>query len=435
MRKKKEILYYLPFVVLFLAELVIHWKIDLNVTGGDDAVFLAYSQEPGYSLISWLAERYMTWSSRTLIEAVLMVMVNLPHLVWRVADSAVVALAALFLTRLLERREYREYYSFFISLMFLALPYSYMSLAGWITTSVNYMWPAAAALAALYPIRQRVDGNCVTAVQGVICTVLLLFAGTSEQTAFVLFASYGCYGLYLLWDGQGRDIFRKYKYILLQFVLSGMCMAYILLCPGNRERSAFETEKWLPQFASYSLFDKLETGVSVTIKSIFVQENAGFFVLAFLLAALVWQNRRQTACRVLALVPAAIMLIFTQVRRMYGADDPFLNLNTLDGLCLIGVCGLVLLGFFFLFGREMRMYLISLLFLVALATKTVIGFSPTVHASGERTSWIMNILFVGCAAVLLSKWDFRNKAATLLLTLSVVCLCSAGIVMNFHMLV
>ena len=146
--------------------LVIHWKIDLNVIGGDDTVFLAYSQEEGFSLLPWLAERYMTWSSRTAIEAVLMVMVNLPAVVWRIADSFVVVIGAAALTRLLEKREYREYYSFFISLMFLALPYSYMSLAGWIATSMNYMWPLAFGLVAVYPIRKSIDGGKIRIIGG-----------------------------------------------------------------------------------------------------------------------------------------------------------------------------------------------------------------------------------------------------------------------------
>ena len=103
MKKKKEMLYYLPFALLLLAELIIHWKIDLNVVGGDDTVFLAYSQEEGFSLLPWLAERYMTWSSRTAIEAVLMLMVNLPAVVWRIADSFVVVIGAAALTRLLLR--------------------------------------------------------------------------------------------------------------------------------------------------------------------------------------------------------------------------------------------------------------------------------------------------------------------------------------------
>lgn len=292
MKKKKEILYYLPFALLLLAELIIHWKIDLNVVGGDDTVFLAYSQEEGFSLIPWLTERYMTWSSRTAIEAVLMLMVNLPAFVWRVADSLVVVIGAAALTRLLERKEYREYYSFFISLMFLALPYSYMSLAGWIATSLNYMWPLAFGLIGIYPVRKYIEGERIRLPEGILCTVCLIFAGSSEQMAFVLLASYGCCGVYLLCGKERRRIWQQCKYYLLQTALTLLCFVYILACPGNAIRSASETATWLPEFASYSLFKKIELGVTVTIKSIFVQENIGFLVMTFLLAALIWQYRK-----------------------------------------------------------------------------------------------------------------------------------------------
>lgn len=430
MKKKQEILYYLPFVLLLLAELIIHWKIDLNVVGGDDTVFLAYSQEEGFSLIPWLAERYMTWSSRTAIEAVLMLMVNLPAVVWRAADSLVVVIGAAALTRLLERREYREYYSFFISLMFLALPYSYMSLAGWIATSLNYMWPLAFGLVGIYPVRKYIEGERIRLPEGILCTVCLLFAGSSEQMAFVLLASYGCYGLYLICDKKIQMILKKYRYILFQFILALLCLLYILICPGNGKRSAFETTKWLPEFASYSILKKIELGVSVTIKSIFVQENTGFLILTFLLAVLIWQYQKKWIYRILGIVPVSVMLIFTEVRRLLGSDHPFLNLNTVDGLSLILVCGIVLLDFLVLFGKDIRFFLVSGIYLAALATKAVIGFSPTIHTSGERTSWVMDMLLIGCAVTLLSKWDFEDKKATTLLSASVICLCAAGIILN-----
>lgn len=431
MKKKKEILYYLPFALLLLAEWIIHWKIDLNVVGGDDTVFLAYSQEEGFSLIPWLAERYMTWSSRTAIEAVLMLMVNLPAVVWRIADSFVVVIGAAALTRLLERREYREYYSFFVSLVMLALPYTLMSTAGWIATSVNYMWPLAAGLIGLYPIRKYIDGRPVNVLEAVLYTICLFFAGNSEQMAFVLLASYGCYGLYLLWNGKGPVILRKYRYVLFQFVLAGLCFVNILLCPGNKSRSVLETERFLPEFADYSVFKKLELGVAAAIKSIFVEENTAFLVLTFLLAVLIWQYKGNWIYRMLSLVPVSVTMLFVYVRRILGSDHPFLNLSTLDGVCLIGVCGLVLPCFFFLFGREWRFLLISMIFLAALATKVVMGFSPTIHASGLRTSWVMDVMFIACVTVLLSKWDFEDEKANLLLCALTICLCAGGIFLNY----
>lgn len=433
MKKKKEMLYYLPFALLLLAELIIHWKINLNVVGGDDTVFLAYSQEEGFSLIPWLAERYMTWSSRTAIEAVLMLMVNLPAVVWRIADSFVVVIGAAALTRLLERREYREYYSFFISLMFLALPYSYMSLAGWIATSLNYMWPLAFGLIGIYPVRKYIEGERIRLPEGILCTVCLIFAGGSEQMAFVLLASYGCCGVYLLCGKERRRIWQQCKYYLLQTALTLLCFVYILACPGNAIRSASEMATWLPEFASYSLFKKIELGVTVTIKSIFVQENIGFLVMTFLLAALIWQYRKNWGCRIMALIPAFIMLVFTEIRQLLGSDHPFLNLNTIEGIGLILVCGIVLLDFYILMGKSPQFLLVSGVYAAALATKAVIGFSPTIYTSGERTSWVMDVLFLGCVAVLLSKWDFKNKQANIILSMALLFVCAPSILLNYVM--
>ena len=433
MKKKKEILYYLPFALLLLAELIIHWKIDLNVVGGDDTVFLAYSQEEGFSLLPWLAERYMTWSSRTAIEAVLMLMVNLPAVVWRIADSFVVVIGAAALTRLLERREYREYYSFFISLMFLALPYSYMSLAGWIATSLNYMWPLAFGLIGIYPVRKYIEGERIRLPEGILCTVCLIFAGSSEQMAFVLLASYGCCGVYLLCGKERRRIWQQCKSYLLQTALTLLCFVYILACPGNAIRSVSETATWLPEFASYSLFKKIELGVTVTIKSIFIQENIGFLVMTFLLAALIWQYRKNWGCRIMALIPAFIMLVFTEIRQLLGSDHPFLNLNTIEGIGLILVCGIVLLDSYILMGKSPQFLLVSGVYAAALATKAVIGFSPTIYTSGERTSWVMDVLFLGCVAVLLSKWDFKNKQANIILSMALLFVCAPSILLNYVM--
>lgn len=431
MKKKQEILYYLPFILLFLAELIIHWKIDLNIPGGDDAAFLACSQEEGFSLVPWLAERYMTWSSRTAIEAALMLMVNLPASVWRAADSLVVVIGAAALTRLLERRECREYYSFFVSLMFLALPYNYMSLAGWIATSLNYMWPLAFGLVGIYPVRKYIDGERIRVSEGVLCTVCLLFAGSSEQMAFVLLASYGCCGVYLLWGKERKLIWQQYKYYLLQTALIVLCFVYILACPGNGHRSVAETATWLPEFASYSLFTKMKLGVAVTIKAVFVQKNIGFLLMTFLLAVLIWQYRKNWVCRVTALIPAFTMLVFEEIRQLLESDHPLLNLNTLEGIGLIIVCGLVLLNFYVLMGKSPQFLLASGIYAAALATKAVMGFSPTIYASGERTSWIMYVLFLGCVAVLLSKWDFKNRQASILLCMSFLFVSAPGILSNY----
>lgn len=425
----KKYLYYFPFLVLFIVELALHWKITLN--WGDDTVFYAYSHEQGFSLITWLSERYMTWSSRTAIEAVIMFMVNLPENLWRVFDSVIVVLAAFSITRLFEQKDYREYYSAVICLLILALPYQYMSLAGWIATTLNYMWPLALGVTALYPIRVYAEDGTIRIPEGILYSLCLIFAVSSEQMAAVMLAAYGGYILYLLWSGKVNLLCKRYKYVMLQFVLTVMGFVYILLCPGNAVRSVTEAETWLPEFTSYSILDKLISGSAATIKSIFVQENTGFLVMTFLLAVLVWCCNKKWFNRFLSFIPACTMLLFTEVRRMFGADHPFLNLSNLDGFLLIIVCVIVLFSLFLLYGKNVCFFIAAGLYLLALSTKVVIGFSPTIIVSGERTSWIMDVLFVGCVGLLMRKWNFKDRRASIVLGVLVFCLSFSGVILNY----
>ena len=133
----------------------------------------------------------------------------------------------------------------------------------------------------------------------------------------------------------------------------------------------------------------------------------------------------------MALIPAFIMLVFTEIRQLLGSDHPFLNLNTIEGIGLILVCGIVLLDFYILMGKSPQFLLVSGVYAAALATKAVIGFSPTIHASGLRTSWVMDVMFIACVTVLLSKWDFEDEKANLLLCALTICLCAGGIFLNY----
>lgn len=69
---------------------------------------------------------------------------------------------------------------------------------------------------------------------------------------------------------------------------------------------------------------------------------------------------------------------------------------------------------------------------MGLATKAVMGFSPTVWASGYRTGWIMNFAFLFCTVFMLREWDFKNKNATcLLMGITAVCGVS-GMIINYY---
>ena len=305
---KEKYLFILPFIILFLVMLAIHMNMQLGF--GDDAAFLSYSQEPGFSLNRWLQNRYATWSSRTLIEALLIIMVNLPLVVWRIADTAVIVISVVALTKLLMKREYRVYYSVFFCLLFLMLPYRYMSMAGWIATTLNYMWPLAAGIIALYPIRKKYEGRPVKLAEGILYCACLIFACNSEQMAIVLLFAYAGAAVYFSYKNHSPfTLFRNYKYLLLQLVFVIGSFVYIFACPGNSVRIQAESGMWLPEFMDFSFVDKVFNGISVTTDAMFFSQDLVLLVMAAVMLMLVWQKRKKLVWRAVSVLPVIVCAI------------------------------------------------------------------------------------------------------------------------------
>lgn len=89
-KKIKYLQKYIPFLILAIWIIAMHFCIIMGT--GDDAWFSKTAHADGFELFSWLKERYANWSSRTLIEATLVIAVSLPNIIWRITDSLIMVL-------------------------------------------------------------------------------------------------------------------------------------------------------------------------------------------------------------------------------------------------------------------------------------------------------------------------------------------------------
>ena len=64
-------------------------------------------------------------------------------------------------------------------------------------------------------------------------------------------------------------------------------------------------------------------------------------------------------------------------------------------------------------------------------TKFVMGFSPTIWASSERTSTFLLISIIACITILLRKWNFKDKSMTQLMLVTTVLFGAYGAIVNF----
>lgn len=88
---------------------------------------------------------YLRWSSRNVIEIVLIVVGVMPQICWHILDILMVVLIGYCLEKLtLIQNQKIKYMSIFTFLMMYQI--STMSSAGWIATTINYSWVVAMGL-------------------------------------------------------------------------------------------------------------------------------------------------------------------------------------------------------------------------------------------------------------------------------------------------
>lgn len=430
MHKRKElIMKYLPFAFLGIVMLIVHSRMGLDT--GDDTWFINQTSVDGFNLLRWLTNRYHTWSSRTLIEATMLIILPMKVYVWRILDSFLIVITSLFMSKNFCTDEYIVLKNWLIVLLSFTINFQYMSEAGWGATTLNYVWPLAFAMVAVYSIRKIYDEKPIRKWEYSIYSVSLLFAANMEQLSVVLFITFGVANL-VYWI-ENKKI---HKYLIVQFLIAIAELMWIFLCPGNAERQIEEIRNWFPLFGKLGVLKKMELGISNTLNVVLLRENLWILILAMFICLAVWSRYKEWYYRLLGIGLIAVVAVLQFFYRVWGTTRPPYDLMSERGFIrpetmksekvwliyfvLLFICCLILIDIYLVYQESMRTVLVAGMFLMGLMTKAMMGFSPTIWVSFYRTEWVMIYAMLSCSIVLMNDLDYRNvkiKVAILLITI------------------
>jgi len=396
--KKPHVLCAAVLMALFAVQMFMHMNVDNLLL--DDWVFFSVLEQ-GQSIPAWLLNRWETWSSRLLVEAVLCV---ITHSIWafRVLDSAVMVLMAWAICRL-AGSEKRPGMLALSSLLVTTIPFAIVRSTGWMATSLNYYWPLAATAAALVPLadalwhRQTGKGMFFAAL---LCA---LFGASQEQTSAVIMGSYLVLGGYLAI--KARRIRASHAVI---FAVAAVELAMHLLCPGNAVRTGESIALVnLRDYVQFSLIDKLSIGLTSTTALLFYTYCPVLLVCGALVGATVTARRRGFLAHLIVLAAAAFVLRgylahFTAASSgLAGGNYPFVAMRSytlLLGPDHIGipvymvmvfasvcVLGLMALALYLSIGHRPMALMAVFAYAMGFAARMALSLSPTVVESGERT--------------------------------------------------
>lgn len=202
---------YVPFIIFFVVLLIWHWKIPLMA---DDLTFKGIiSRHPLFPLNgnSYLEYRYSSWSSRTLIEFNLGILLSLPGKIWKLLDSIVFVLIPFLITKISIDSEklsnkksifYNTIGCLFVGIFIIAF-YHIFEAAGWVATTINYTWPLCFALIHFYLLKEFVFKNKKLNTSknigvNLILILSLIEATNSEQLLLVMLGIYLAIIIYCL---------------------------------------------------------------------------------------------------------------------------------------------------------------------------------------------------------------------------------------------
>ncbi len=403
----------LLLAVFFAFFLLLHMR--MNYTSGDYGVF---RDEPDTyeTLFHWLKFRWDTWSSRLLVETALSFLTSGPPAVWVILNCLLYTHLTYLLARLIGGKNFTRTLAITI-LLVLIYPFLEMREAGWMATTLNYLWPFYFFVLVLVRLKKLYAGKKLSVPEGVLYSLCMLFATNVEQ--MVVFAGIVLFLVILVFFRGGREI--GFLMFLEGIVLFSLTMA--MICPGNPARNSYEVGRQFWDFGNLDVFQRFHLGVSLTFQYLFYGKSLPFVAFSTILATEVLSKKDALFIeKAISLIPLVITLVFGilpfLIRELAGVEPGFGyrsgrygfieptnygSIATYVPVILIAfVLASILISLLALFENKKAVWIFAL-FVTGCVTSMVLGFSSTAWFSRNRVHFFLNFAVIFCTLLLLKR--------------------------------
>lgn len=425
-----------PFLIVMLIYLLLQLIVNKQVAyDGDVAIYFGKFSKEIFeshhivqSFIQYLGFRYTQWTSRVIIETLLIICAYIPLFIFKILNSLVFTGIVYFSYKIVSFFTNKNSLPtlIFIALLTFLYPLGDMGSAGWIATLTNYPWPYLGLLISTYELLSLLKSKRNDWYRYFLILLSGVVSANQEQCVAIMLGMSVFLIIHFLIK---KERFHIWPYIVYASItLLGFLNT--ILCPGNALRMKVELAHYFPEFANFSLIHKIELGSSRLLVKFVLQPNFILSVFTILLLIYVFSVSQQLKLRVVSVIPCFVSLTFGLFSNATYAQFPFLkfisNSLTQYGLfsftsfeswivwaLLIIVIGCVL---FVMISLSKQTHYDSLiivcLLLLAFGSGAMLGLSPTIWASAERTLFFSYYLIIICCGFLFSKiieYDFSNE--------------------------
>lgn len=401
---KKNRQYFLLFV-FFSFLFFIHC---FTKFGGDDTSYFSLMLDT-YSLFSFLKMRYLSWSSRIIIEGFLVVLSRYLYL-WRFLDSFIYTLLIYASNRLFFKKiSFKNL--LLTGLVLLLYPFLLVGETGYCATSLNYLWPLALMMVGFLPYRFYLYHERIPRYLYPISVLSILYAVNHEQAVCIVFAVSVFFLIYAFIQKSSK------RYPILLFLLSTISLVFIFTCPGNSNRMGIELAHYYPDYINANIMDKIYLGM-VSSTSILLDCTWIIYFFSFILFLSIIRNVKRRVPKIIAMIYFGILTfifllkVYCEIKNyQYELFNYFTQVGHVFVFSRVNICWLLLIGFLFCtiiyllyqLDKKKSIVLIFIL-LLGCGSRLMMGFSPTVFASGKRTVIFLFFSFLFLSILLIKRY-------------------------------
>lgn len=411
----KKILYLIIFILIVLIHLL------LKTNTNDDIWFKSIIRSIN-ELPSYLVSRYNNWTSRLIIESILIILLKLPKLIWCLLNCLMILLLVYDIDILFSKK---NKYLFILSLVGIYF-FRNMSSAGWYATTLNYLWPLSLGLYSLIPIKNHLINKKDKWYKYILYTLSILYACNQEQMCLIIFIVYLVFNIYFIYKKKIN------KFIIFQLLISFISLIFILTCPGNNLRNIAETDTWYPAFESFNIVSKSFLGIVTTTYYLLCKINFIALLLSILIPLSIFKKYNNKLYRVISLIPIIFYIIEIILKMNINIPIIYNIFNCINvyniphneiELTLANYCAFILCFIYYLsilfsiiksFKNKEDKYLLILIYLVGLVSRFMMGLSSTIYASGMRTFIFLDFSLLIISYYFIQELNLNNKYQKLL---------------------
>lgn len=451
---------YFPFVFFIGVMIILHSVMGLN---GDDIKYAKVLANQ--SLVDYIHFRYYNWSSRLIIDGLIVILTRQNMIIWKILDIVVYTFGVYYIIKFVSK-DYSKKIACFGILLFLMYPFYEMASAGWISTTLNYSWCFAFGIISFLPLIYESQGEKINRYVYVVSFLALIFATNQEQSAALVFAFNALYLLHCL---IGKKRINRFNALAL--MIAALALIFIISCPGNDLRFAHEVAYWYPGFDSLPVLYKCYLGLVTTFGTL-IQQKIIFPLFYILLNVCVFVKSKNRFLKYFCLfniflilfitifvafidiadlqtslksfgslskfVESSQLMIVPEIFKHIIDSVPFitqtLTLFTYEGIPVPGIhsTGIVIISLYMLISSLIMLVkafsknlLPFFIFLGGFVSRFIVGFSPVIFPSGARVTIFLYVALITLALMLIkqlydensipSRWQFILEKALIVI--------------------